>query len=28
MGGLGGITPAPKTNVEIVNSIEGIVSGD
>ena len=28
IGGLGGITPAPKANVEVVNSIEDTVSGD
>jgi len=28
IGGLGGITPAPKANVEVVNSIEETVSGD
>lgn len=28
IGGLGGIAPAPKANVEVVNSIEETVSGD
>ena len=28
IGGLGGITPAPKSNVEVVNAIEETVAGD
>ena len=28
IGGLGGITPAPRAEVEVVNAIEETVSGD